>query len=124
MAKNVVKKKVGRPAGTGYGKDIISKLHRGFTGALSELDARGKSLDVLLADALERDVNGTIRAMSALLPKADTLDVKVETGDSLSTALAGVSAALKASKVKGDVIDAEPIEDSVAQLTNLTDNAD
>jgi hypothetical protein len=59
VAKNVVKKKVGRPAGTGYGKDIISKLHRGFTGALSELDARGKSLDVLLADALERDVNGT-----------------------------------------------------------------
>ena len=124
MAKNVVKKKVGRPAGTGYGKDIISKLHRGFTGALAELDARGKSLDVLLADALERDVNGTIRAMSALLPKADTLDVKVETGDSLSTALAGVSAALKAGKVKGDVIDAEPIEDSVAQLTNSTDNAD
>lgn len=124
MAKNVVKKKVGRPAGTGYGKDIISKLHRGFTGALAELDARGKSLDVLLADALERDVNGTIRAMSALLPKADTLDVKVETGDSLSTALAGVSAALKAGKVKGDVIDAEPIDDGVAQLTNSTDNAD
>jgi hypothetical protein len=62
--------------------------------------------------------------MSALLPKADTLDVKVETGDSLSTALAGVSAALKASKVKGDVIDAEPIDDGVAQLTNSTDNAD
>jgi hypothetical protein len=124
VAKNVVKKKVGRPAGTGYGKDIISKLHRGFTGALSELDARGKSLDVLLADALERDVNGTIRAMSALLPKADTLDVKVETGDSLSTALAGVSAALKAGKVKGDVIDAEPIEDSVAKLPQSIDNAD
>ena len=58
MSDKIVKRGRGRPAGTGYGKDIISKLHRGFDGALAELDARGKSLDVLLAEALERDVAG------------------------------------------------------------------
>jgi len=122
LAKNVVKKKVGRPAGTGYGKDIISKLHKGFDGALAELDARGKSLDMLLAEALERDVNGTIRAMSALLPKADTLDVKVETGTTLASALANVQSVMASNRAK--VIDAEPIGDSVAKLPQSIDDAD
>ena len=122
MAKNVVKKKVGRPAGSGYGKDIISKLHRGFSGALVELDARGKSLDMLLAEALEKDVNATIRAMSALLPKADTLDVKVETGTTLASALANVQSVMASNRAK--VIDAEPIEDCVAELPQSIDDAD
>ena len=109
MAGEVVKRGRGRPAGTGYGKDIISKLHRGFNGALAELDARGKSLDVLLAEALERDVAGTIRAITPLLPKAATLEVKLSASATLSDALSNVQKHLASERAQ--VIDAEPIEE-------------
>ena len=109
MSDKMVKRGRGRPAGTGYGRDIISKLHRGFSGALLELDARGKSLDVLLAEALERDVAGTIRAITPLLPKADTLEVKLSAGGQLSEALADVQRRLVSDRAK--VIDADPIDD-------------
>lgn len=94
----IVKKKAGRPAGTGHGQQVVHKLRHGFEGALAELDARGKSLDVLLADALELDVNGTIRSMAALLPK--DVDISVSAGDSLSDALRGVADKLASDKAK------------------------
>jgi len=92
----IVKKKRGRPAGTGHGQQVVHKLRHGFEGALAELDARGKSLDQLLADALELDVNGTIRSMAALLPK--DVDISVSAGDSLSDALRGVADRLASDK--------------------------
>ena len=102
-------KKRGRPAGTGHGQQVVHKLRHGFEGALQELDARGKSLDILLADALETDVNGTIRSMAALLPK--DVDISVSAGDSLSDALRGVADKLasdKADKAKqAEIIDGE-----------------
>ena len=110
MSDKIVKRGRGRPAGTGYGKDIISKLHRGFNGALARLDARGKSLDELLAEALERDVAGTIRAITPLLPKADTLEVKLSAGGQLSEALADVQRRLASDRAK--VIDVEPVDDA------------
>ena len=94
----VVKKKRGRPAGTGHGQQVVHKLRHGFEGALAELDARGKSLDILLADALELDVNGTIRSMAALLPK--DVDISVSAGDSLSDALRGVADKLSQDKAE------------------------
>lgn len=92
----IVKKKRGRPAGSGHGQQVVHKLRHGFEGALAELDARGKSLDILLADALELDVNGTIRSMAALLPK--DVDISVSAGDSLSDALRGVADRLASDK--------------------------
>ena len=92
----IVKKKRGRPAGTGHGQQVVHKLRHGFEGALAELDARGKSLDQLLADALELDVNGTIRSMATLLPK--DVDISVSAGDSLSDALRGVADRLASDK--------------------------
>lgn len=94
----VVKKKRGRPAGTGHGQQVVHKLRHGFEGALAELDARGKSLDQLLADALILDVNGTIRSMAALLPK--DVDISVSAGDSLSDALRGVADRLASDKAE------------------------
>lgn len=94
----IVKKKAGRPAGSGHGQQVVHKLRHGFEGALAELDARGKSLDILLADALELDVNGTIRSMAALLPK--DVDISVSAGDSLSDALRGVADKLASDKAK------------------------
>ena len=91
-------KKRGRPAGTGHGQQVVHKLRYGFEGALAELDARGKSLDILLADALELDVNQTIRSMAALLPK--DVDISVSAGDSLSDALRGVADKLASDKAK------------------------
>lgn len=106
---NVVKKKRGRPAGTGHGQQVVHKLRHGFEGALAELDARGKSLPLLLADALEADVNGTIRSMAALLPK--DVDLTVNAGDTLGDALSLVAEKLAAQKAdnakKADVIDGE-----------------
>ena len=108
----IVKKKRGRPAGSGHGQQVVHKLRHGFEGALAELDARGKSLNILLADALETDVNGTIRSMAALLPK--DVDISVSAGDSLSDALRGVADRLatdKASKAKqADIIEGDIIE--------------
>ena len=94
----VVKKKRGRPAGSGHGQQVVHKLRHGFEGALAELDARGKSLDQLLADALILDVNGTIRSMAALLPK--DVDISVSAGDSLSDALRGVADRLASDKAE------------------------
>ena len=105
---NVVKKKRGRPAGTGHGQQVVHKLRHGFEGALAELDARGKSLPMLLADALETDVNGTIRSMAALLPK--DVDVTVNASDTLGDALSLVAAKLneqKKEKAENEIIDAE-----------------
>ena len=73
-------------------------LRHGFEGALQELDARGKSLPMLLADALEADVNGTIRSMASLLPR--DVDISVSAGDSLSDALRGVADKLASDKAK------------------------
>jgi len=105
----IVKKKRGRPAGTGHGQQVVHKLRHGFEGALAELDSRGKSLDILLADALELDVNGTIRSMAALLPR--DVDISVSAGDSLSDALRGVADRLasdKADKAKqAEIIDGD-----------------
>ena len=105
----IVKKKRGRPAGTGHGQQVVHKLRHGFEGALAELDARGKSLPELLADALELDVNGTIRSMATLLPK--DVDISVSAGDSLSDALRGVADRLasdKADKAKqADIIEGD-----------------
>ena len=108
----VVKKKRGRPAGTGHGQQVVHKLRHGFEGALAELDARGKSLDQLLADALILDVNGTIRSMAALLPK--DVDISVSAGDSLSDALRGVADRLASDKAErakqADIIDGDYTE--------------
>ena len=105
----IVKKKRGRPAGTGHGQQVVHKLRHGFEGALAELEIRGKSLDILLADALELDVNSTIRSMAALLPK--DVDISVSAGDSLSDALRGVADKLasdKADKAKqAEIIDGD-----------------
>ena len=105
----IVKKKRGRPAGTGHGQQVVHKLRHGFEGALAELEIRGKSLPELLADALELDVNSTIRSMAALLPK--DVDISVSAGDSLSDALRGVADKLsqdKADKAKqAEIIDGD-----------------
>lgn len=100
----IVKKKRGRPAGTGHGQQVVHKLRHGFEGALAELEIRGKSLDILLADALELDVNGTIRSMASLLPR--DVDISVNTGDALSDALAQIQIKLSERK-RGEIIEAE-----------------
>lgn len=100
----VVKKARGRPAGTGHGQQVVHKLRHGFEGALAELDARGKSLPMLLADALETDVNGTIRSMAALLPR--DVDLTVNAGDTLGDALAHIQVKLQERK-RGEIIEAE-----------------
>ena len=99
-----VKQGRGRPAGTGHGQQVVHKLRHGFEGALAELDARGKSLPMLLADALEEDVNGTIRSMAALLPR--DVDLTVTAGDTLADALAHIQVKLKEKK-RGEIIEAE-----------------
>jgi hypothetical protein len=100
----IVKKKRGRPAGSGHGQQVVHKLRHGFEGALAELDARGKSLPELLADALEADVNGTIRSMAALLPR--DVDISVNAGDTLGDALAQIQVKLSERK-RGEIIEAE-----------------
>ena len=118
---------LGRPKGaTGrqMGGYVIAQIEQ----SMGILEKKGTSLAEIIAARLTDAENPdhAMRMLSVLsqyLPKADKLEVEVK-GDSLSTALAGVSAALAASKVKGDVIDAEPIEDSVAKLPQSIDNAD
>lgn len=100
----IVKRKRGRPAGTGHGQQVVHKLRHGFEGALQELDSRGKSLPELLADALEADVNGTIRSMAALLPR--DVDISVNAGDTLGDALAQIQVKLSERK-RGEIIEAE-----------------
>ena len=99
------KRSVGRPLGSGSGQQIVSVLRRGFEDAIEELDARGKSLSMLLAEAMERDINGTVRTMSALLPK--DVELKVSASDNLSDALSMVSVKL-AERRNAPTIDIEP----------------
>ena len=111
MVKKIVasgKKPVGRPLGSGSGQQIVAVLRRGFEDAIEELDSRGKSLSSLLAEAMERDINGTVRTMSALLPK--DVELKVSASDNLSDALSMVSVKL-AERRQSAVIDVEPMDD-------------
>ena len=120
-------KPLGRPKGaTGrqMGGYVIAQIEQ----SMGILEKKGTSLAEIIAARLMDSENPdhAMRMLSVLsqyLPKADKLEVEVK-GDSLSTALAGVSAALKASKIKGDVIDAEPIESDVVLLQQSSDNAD
>ena len=120
-------KPLGRPVGS-RGKQTGNYVVAQIEKSMGLLEKRGTSLAEIIAARLMDTENPdhAMRMLSVLsqyLPKADKLEVEVK-GDSLSNALAGVSAALKAGKVKGDVIDAEPIEDSVAKLPQSIDNAD
>jgi hypothetical protein len=83
-------------------------LRRSFEDAIDTLEARGRTLPELLADAMERDVNTTVKTLAALLPK--DVEVKVSAGDTLADSLSGVQAALARQKSEqAQVIDAEVV---------------
>ena len=99
----------GRPLGSGHGTQLVHVLRRSFEDAIDTLEARGRTLPELLADAMERDVNTTVKTLAALLPK--DVEVKVSAGDTLADSLSGVQAALARQKSeRAQVIDAEVVE--------------
>ena len=100
----IVKKKRGRPAGTGHGQQVVHKLRHGFEVRLLNWTHGVKASPMLLADALEADVNGTIRSMAALLPR--DVDISVNAGDTLGDALSQIQIKLSERK-RGEIIEAE-----------------
>ncbi|MDG1316407.1 MAG: hypothetical protein P8P84_03460 [Paracoccaceae bacterium] len=63
-----MKRKVGRPRGSGPAQLIRAVLVNEFYLALKELDERGTPLSELLADQLDTDPLGTLTKLKAYLP--------------------------------------------------------
>ena len=112
----VAKRGRGRPLNSGPGQQVVHRLRWAFDEALSKLETRNKSLPDLLVEALEKDVNATVRSLAVLLPK--DVEVRVSAGDTLAEGLAGVQAALARQKseqakvIDAEVIDAGPADDA------------
>ena len=63
-----MKRKVGRPRGSGPAQLIRAVLADEFYFAVKELEKRGKPLSELLADQLDADPIGTLTKLKAYLP--------------------------------------------------------
>ena len=111
MANKVSKGKnpVGRPQGSGHGQEIIRQVRVNFNNALIELDAKGKSLSDLLVEALQKDVNTTLKTIGQFLPRQHTLDVTASVG--ISDALARASELMKDAEAQVIDIEGETIDD-------------
>ena len=108
--KGVAKRGRGRPLHSGPGQQVVHKLRWAFDEALSQLETRNKTLPDLLVEALEKDVNATVRSLAVLLPK--DVEVRVSAGDTLADGLAGVQAALAKQKSdQAQVIDVEVMDE-------------
>ena len=66
---NELKKQNGRPKGSGTGQQITARLRKEIYSALHITEKRGKPVDILIADQLEKDASGTISKLSKLLPQ-------------------------------------------------------
>ncbi len=111
MANKVSKAKnpVGRPPGSGHGQEIIRQVRVNFNNALIELDAKGKSLSDLLVEALQKDVNTTLKTIGQFLPRQHTLDVTASVG--ISDALARASELMRDAEAQVIDIEGETIDD-------------
>ena len=118
MTNKVSKSKnpVGRPQGSGHGQDIIRQVRVNFNNALIELDAKGKGLTELLVEALQKDVNTTLKTIGQFLPRQHTLDVTASVG--ISDALARASELMREAQVID--IEAETMDES----NNITETDD
>ena len=63
-----MKRKVGRPRGSGPAQLIRAVLAKEFYLAVKELEQRGTPLSVLLADQLDADPIGTLTKLKPYLP--------------------------------------------------------
>jgi hypothetical protein len=63
-----MKRKVGRPRGSGPAQLISAVLAKEFYLAVKELEQRGTPLSELLADQLDADPIGTLTKLKAYLP--------------------------------------------------------
>ena len=122
MGNKVVKGKnpVGRPPGTGNGQEIIRQVRVNFNNALIELDTKGKGLTELLVEALQKDVNTTLKTIGQFLPRQHTLDVTASVG--ISDALARASDLMREAEAQVIDIEAENIDDdnNVTEKNNET----
>ena len=122
MGNKVTKSKnpVGRPPGSGHGQEIIRQVRVNFNNALIELDTKGKGLTELLVEALQKDVNTTLKTIGQFLPRQHTLDVTASVG--ISDALARASDLMKEAEAQVIDIEAENIEDdnNVIEKNNET----
>ena len=66
---NEIKNSSGRPKGSGTGQQITARLRKEIYSALHITEKRGKPVDILIADQLEKDASGTISKLSKLLPQ-------------------------------------------------------
>ena len=122
MGNKVIKGKnpVGRPPGTGNGQEIIRQVRVNFNNALIELDTKGKGLTELLVEALQKDVNTTLKTIGQFLPRQHTLDVTANVG--ISDALARASDLMREAEAQVIDIEAENIDDdnNVTEKNNET----
>jgi hypothetical protein len=88
----VSKPKRGRPVGSGGGQQTVNMLRHAISQALDGLSASGKDLPTLLQEALQSDVNTTLRTISHFLPR--DVDVSISANDTLGDALSAVAARL------------------------------
>ena len=122
MGNKVIKGKnpVGRPPGTGNGQEIIRQVRVNFNNALIELDTKGKGLTELLVEALQKDVNTTLKTIGQFLPRQHTLDVTANVG--ISDALARASDLMREAEAQVIDIEAENIDEdnNVTEKNNET----
>ena len=65
---NELKKQNGRPKGSGTGQQITARLRKEIYSALHITEKRGKPVDLLIADQLEKDASGTLNKIGKFLP--------------------------------------------------------
>ena len=84
---NEIKKSRGRPGGVGGGQQIVTRLRKELWAALDIQNKRGRALDILLADQIDRDAAGTLNKLSKFLPQ----EVSVGAGSDFAIALGEVA---------------------------------
>jgi len=103
MGNKVVKRNNGR-VGKGHGQSVVNTIRRAFDVAIADLDARGKPLPELMADALEQDTLQALNTISRFMPK--DVDVNIG-GGNFADALATAAEIMRSNEARPIIIEQE-----------------
>lgn len=110
--KEIEKRGRGRPLGSGHGHQVVNTIRRAFDVAIADLDARGKPLPELMADALEQDTLGALNTISRFMPR----DVDVNLGGgSFADALANAAEIMRSNEARPIIIEQETSGNNITE---------
>jgi len=109
MAGEVVKKKGGRPKGTGGYQQLSGLLAKAFDKSISKAGGIERVSELVAAEIEARPLEA-LKVIGSFIPRNINVDMAVSPSDSLAEALANVQAVMLSNNA-AKVIDAEPVDD-------------